>query len=406
MHNLRILLVMLALFLIGGHASAQDAVVVGGDTYISGTNASLNAAAGRDAFLSGFAVDVTQRVEKDVGAAGFDVDVRTPVGGDAYLSGFSIDIDGAITEDLTAAGFNIQVRKSATIGGNARLAAGTVTVDGPIAGSLVATAGTLALNAPIGGDARFVVGTMTFGTDAKITGKLTYSAAKQIAIPTSVIDPARVTFQQLTTKEGVDKARDAVKETVPFVWWTIGGAVFTFAITIAFLVALAAALLAFMPERMERLRLEAMRTPVKVTALGVLGLSVLIGLIPVSAMTLIGIPLIPFAILAAIVFWVLGYIIGAYALTTRMLEAFRDSSSSMGARLLALATGFIVLALLNFIPVLGWLINIAVVFLGLGSIVLRAIRTIAHEETVPAVIASAEPAQSPPPVPSVRRSRK
>ncbi len=216
----------------------------------------------------------------------------------------------------------------------------------------------------------------------KIIGNLTYSAAKPITIPASVIDPARVTFEQLTTQNGATTARETIKESVPTIWWSLTGALVAFALSIAFLAALAAALLAFMPERMEALKTEALKAPVKTTALGVLGLSTSIGLIPVGAMTLIGIPLIPFALLAAIVFWVLGYIIGTYALTTRLFEGYRAAPATMGSRLFGLVLGFIILALLNFIPVVGWLINLGVVFLGLGSIVMRAARSIVHSEPV------------------------
>ncbi len=390
-----------------GSAQSQDATVIGGDTYVSGANAALTVPAGRDAFLTGFAVDVSQKVQNDVSAAAFDVDVSAAVGGDAYLGGFSIDVDQPIAEDLTAAGFNIRVGPNAAISGNARLAGGTVTVDGPIAGSLVATAGTLMINGPIAGDAKLVVGNLTFGSNAKIIGKLTYSAAKPITIPASVTDPARVTFEQLTTQNGATTARETIRESVPTIWWSLTGALIAFALSVAFLAALAAALLAFMPERLEALKTEALKAPVKTTALGVLGLSMSIGLIPVGAMTLIGIPLIPFALLAAIVFWVLGYIIGTYALTTRLIDGFRPSQLSMSSKVLGLVLGFIILALLNFIPVIGWLINLVVVFLGLGSIVMRAARSIARDEPViTATALTIEPVAIKSRVPSTTRGRK
>jgi hypothetical protein len=35
--------------------------------------------------------------------------------------------------------------------------------------------------------------------------------------------------------------------------------------------------------------------------------------------------------------------------------------------------------MLNFIPIIGWLINLALVFLGLGSIVLAGARNVTHQ---------------------------
>jgi hypothetical protein len=127
-----------------------------------------------------------------------------------------------------------------------------------------------------------------------------------------------------------------------------------------------------------------MEAPVKSMTLGLLGFSASIGLVPVSAMTLIGIPLIPIAILIAIAFWVIGYIVGIYALAVRVTGAFRDVPTSTGGRLLLLILAIIASILLNFIPVIGWLINLALVFLGLGAIVLGGARAISHQKPVAA----------------------
>jgi hypothetical protein len=124
---------------------------------------------------------------------------------------------------------------------------------------------------------------------------------------------------------------------------------------------------------------DAIASPVKSISLGILGLSASIGLVPVSAMTLIGIPLVPIAFLLAFVFWIIGYLIGVFAISVRLTGAFRDVPSSAGGKLLLLTLGFIAAITLNFIPIIGWLINLALVFLGLGSIVLAGARNVTHQ---------------------------
>jgi hypothetical protein len=181
---------------------------------------------------------------------------------------------------------------------------------------------------------------------------------------------------------------------------------FTFLI-IGFLVAIAAVLFAFAPRKMGVWTSESIASPVKSMTLGVLGLSASIGLIPVSAMTLIGIPLIPIAILVSVAIWIIGYIVGTYALAARITSAFREVPKSTGGRLLLLALAIVVATLLNFIPVIGWLINLALVFLGLGAMVLNSARAITHQDTIVPTLAIPESRiQSPAPPQRVSRGKK
>ena len=104
---------------------------------------------------------------------------------------------------------------------------------------------------------------------------------------------------------------------------------------------------------------------------GILGLSTLVGLIPVTAITVIGLPLVPFVILALILLWMLGYLTGVYTMGMALLEGTGVVSEGpgLGKRFLGLALGLVIATLLNFIQVLGGMINLAVGFLGVGAIV-------------------------------------
>jgi hypothetical protein len=356
-------------------AFSENRMVLGGDAYVSGSNVTLSDPSPRDALLSGFTVNVSGKVEKDVTAAGFNVDIDAPVGSDVYAAGFSVDVTQPVNEDLSAAGFNIHVGSQATIGGNARLAAGTVVIDAPVSGSLVAAGGSLTVNGVVSGDARLTSNNLSFGKDAKINGVLTYYAKEPITIPASVITADRVRFEKLEVANAVNAVSETMRPDMPRFWPAIvSGIISAFALTIAFLVAFAAILFAFAPNQMELLKEEALKSPVKTIVLGVLGLSMTVGLVPVGAMTLIGIPLIPIAMLAAFVFWVVGYIIGAYAFVWRIVSAFRTPPTTNPGRLFALTLGFIAIAALNFIPIIGWLFNLGIVFLGLGAVIFQAAR--------------------------------
>jgi hypothetical protein len=383
-----------------------DQLTVGNDIYLSGSSAVLSEPSSRDAFVSGFNVDIKARVEKDVHAAGFNVNFDAPIGSDAYAAGFSVQIAQPVGGDLTASAFNISVSQSAALSGNVRLAARSITLDGAIGGSLIAAAGDLTMNDVVSSDAVLTVGTLKFGTNAKINGKLKYYAQEPITIPASVITADRVQFEKLTVSNAAETIRENTSRGMSNMWPSFVSVIAGVVLLIGFLVAMGAVILAFAPRWMEDLKNEALHSPIRITALGMLGLSLVIGLVPVSGMTLIGIPLIPVAMLAAMGLWILGYVGGAYAIGARFGWASNSGSSSMGSKVAVLATTIVILSLLNFIPIIGWLVNLAVLFLGLGAILMQMARYITREEPHIAIAATVDPVVVPAPTPApTRRSR-
>lgn len=150
-------------------------------------------------------------------------------------------------------------------------------------------------------------------------------------------------------------------------WPSSVGAFFASLLGLVFLAAVAAAFLALMPGQVERLRTEAIARPWSGVAFGALGLATLIGLVPVAGMTVIGVPLIPLLLVGLVIVWLLAWMTGAYALGWRIAGAFQALDDALLTRLIVVVGGAVVLALVNFIPVLGWMINLAVTFLGFGA---------------------------------------
>ncbi len=360
MRRLSAFLIIFALA--GGFAAAEEVerAVLGGDTFVAGGDASLDTPANRDAFLSGFSVEADAAIAEDAHLSGFNVEVSGPVGGDLYAAGFSVEVDADVGGDLTAAGFKIKIDDNADIAGNARLAARTITFEPTLAGSLIAAAQTLTLNGTVTGDVDFSGAGLEFGDGATIAGTLTYRTPEQIDIPASVIAAERVQYKTLKLPD----AAKAMERRFPSAWGIFFGSV----MVLAFLVIVAALCLAFAPDRVERLRAATMRRPWIAILFGFLGLAMLIGLVPVSAITLVGIPLVPVVLLAIVVVWILGYLLGVYALAFRVITAFRELPDTLAARIIVVVIGLIAVAILNFIPVIGWMINLVILFLGLGAL--------------------------------------
>ncbi len=340
----------------------------GGDTFLAGEAVTETLAATGDVFAAGTVVTTSGTTSGDTHVAGYDVDIRTQTGGDVYAAGSSVSIDAPVGDDITAAGFSVRSTDAAVTQGNVRFFGRTLTIEGPVAGALTAFGGTVHLNAPVSGDAWIAAETLTFGPEARIDGSLTLSADEGVTVPARVIAPERITREAWDTREmyrEFDRSWDSVELPLLPVWLSLFSA---FLISTIFLLLLAAIFLTFMPERVEKMRRRVTRQPLQTFLLGVIGLSALFGMVPVTALTVIGLPFVPFALLLIIVAWTLGYLLAAYAVARRLWVAFDGSDEpSTVMKLVIIALAIVVVAVLNFIPFVGWVVNYTLVLLGVGA---------------------------------------
>jgi hypothetical protein len=338
------------------------------DVLLFGTGNSVQLDAPRDLLAAGSTLILDGTVAQDAHVVGFDVDVGAATGGDLYGFGFSIGVRGPVSGDLTASGMSLHTSTDAVVSGNARLAGRTVIIDGPILGALAAAGAEVILNAEISGDVLVTAETITFGPKAKIGGILTYSTPEKMEIPERVIAADRVRFKVYEQTEMMRQTRDMWRD-----WdYSVTPSFFTlfsgFLVTLGFFVVIGALFLALLPRQVHRLQQSIDARPGRSLLTGVIGLSMLFGLVPISALTIVGIPLVPIVLIATVAVWTLGYVLGAYALAMRVMRAFGAATDpTMPVRLFALVIGVTLVALMNFIPVLGWMANFALVLAGIGA---------------------------------------
>ncbi|MEX0369168.1 MAG: hypothetical protein AB3N09_00955 [Tateyamaria sp.] len=338
----------------------------GGDTFIASGAVSHTLDASGDAFAAGRSTTVLGQVDGDFHAAGFDVVVDLDVGQDAYAAGATVTVKGTVAEDLTAAGFTLRTERGSRVAGNARLAAATVVIDGPVDGALSVTGRDVLLNAPIAGDARIVAQSLRFGPHAVVAGRLTYATETPLDVPARVAPAGRVTFEPLTAK-GLRRAWEGVGDMPAFP--TFASVFFGFVITLLFYVLLGAIALGFAPKKVSWLRKSIAAAPGRTALQGVVGLSILLGSIPVMGLTIVGIPFVPIAVLAMIAVWTVAYALGAYAVAMRLwIGLGGETDPAIPTRLAVFAGAIVAVALLNFIPFVGWVANYTLVLLGVGAL--------------------------------------
>jgi hypothetical protein len=341
---------------------------IANDLFLFGSGNSVQLDAPRDLLAAGSTVVLEGAVAQDTQAVGFDVDVGAATGADLYAMGFTVSLRGPVLGDVTASGMSVRTSKTAVVSGNARLAGSTVIIDGPISGGLAAAAAEVILNAPVSGDVLITAEKITFGPDARIGGSLTYSMPAKMDIPERVIGADRVKFEVYQQPEMIRGAhqmwRDWDYPGMPTFMSLFSG----FLVTLGFFFVVGAVFLTLMPKPVQRLQRSIDARPGMSLLTGVIGLSILFGLAPITALTVVGLPLVPIVLLATVGVWTLGYVLGAYALAMRVMRSLGAAEDpSIMLRLLALIVGITLVALLNFIPFLGWMANFALVLAGIGA---------------------------------------
>lgn len=341
---------------------------IGGDTYVSGSSIVEAFDTPRDAFVAGNSAVTRGTVQGDLHVIGFDTSVDAVIGSDLYALGATVVVRGSIAEDLSVAGYSVRTEPTAETRGNARLLGGSLVIEGPVAGALSAVGRDVVLNAAIAGDASITAKTLTFGPDARVDGTLHYRSESRIEVPAHVAPPERISYQELPEFEGWQDWDDGYGFNEMPALPTFASIFFAFVVSVLFFILLGALALGFMPQRVEKLRDTISAAPGKTLLLGVLGLSILFGMVPITGMTIVGLPFVPIVVLSVILAWTLGYALGAYAVAMRLWAGFGGSEApGVMARLLAFAGVIVAIALLNFIPFVGWVANYTLVLLGIGA---------------------------------------
>lgn len=336
---------------------------------------------GGDRFVAGQTVSSGTGTSGDVFAAGYDVSLGSPVGGNAHLAGFNVSAGADITGSLYAIGYSVTVKapiggnvtafgkdvtlgSAATIAGNVRLGGASVTVSAPVTGAALISAETLSLDAVVTGDFAFTGRSISFGPNARILGTVRIAAPEAITVPESVASADRVSFIKVDAPEvSRQTAETAIAAShgvgnglwAPVGWWV--------ALIVIGLIAIAAA-----PRFTRSIETVSTTRFWPTLGLGLIALCTLVGLVPVLAITLVGLLLVPFALLFDAIVIIGAYIAGAYLATRRLSQSFIKVESNW-ARLLVLIIAVIVAGLLGHVPVLGWIVGPALTLYGLGILV-------------------------------------
>jgi len=337
--------------------------VFGGDRYLAGTTVMAAEPTDGDLFAAGERITVAAPVGGSTHIAGRRLRIEAPIGGALYAVGYAVRVDAPVAGAATLAGAEVMI--SDQIGGNLRASGREVSVEAPVMGSAILAGAEVVLSGAISGDAAIAAETILFEDGASVAGQLRLYVddPDAFAVPASVAAAERIEI--LDANEFEREYGDT--------WDGYGPSFLSrlarFVIGVVVVAVIALLVVLAMPVRMAEMRQQAWAHPWRSLWSGILGLSTIIGFGVVAALTVIGIPLLPAALLVGAVAGLGGYILGTYFLGGALWQVVAQAPpQALMQKTMIAALGALVAALIGLIPYLGWLFMLALALAGLGVI--------------------------------------
>lgn len=304
---------------------------------------------GNDFFSAARFLMLKGSVNDDAILAAQQIIIDGEVGDLLMGAGETIIVNGVIKGDIYLAAREIQITKSARIEGNAALAGPTITIDGAeVNGWLRAAGDELRLNGTVGQFSDLYSNDVTFGEDYQAALGTTISSEETIYRENLGVIPPDLT---LTVKE------DPV--------------VFTILIKVGFYLSLVITgmilLRVFQKPAIDihRFATEKFWKNTGVGLITFIGMPIAIFLLMLPVLTM------PLSILLLVVYLLAlfaGYLLVALTLGVMGILYFKKEEAQTSTYYWGLALGMIIIAILTNLPFIGFILNVILLFFGLGSL--------------------------------------
>ncbi len=371
----KLLLVFLLLFLLVGFpitafakgSSREERIVtlnkdqtINHDYFAAGDQVTINGTVNGDAYIAGGKVDINGTVNGDLLVAGGQVTVRGNISQNIRGVGGNITVLGSVGRNITLAGGNLILEPNAKITGNAVIAGGNIDVLSQV-NDLTIVGGNAQVSSPVKGNLTAGIGSLTIADGASVKGDVNYWSENKAKIANNATISGQTSFHQ--TKE-ISKARESSAKAVGI----LAGLGIFFTIT-SFIAALliGALILYFLPIYSVKTSTLILTQPGTALLVG-LGVVIFTPILAIILMiTLIGFPIALITLFAYAVTIYLSKIFAAMAIGAYVSKTGKFKTSPFWTFTLGLALYYV----LGFIPIVGWLLKLLVLFAGVGAFVIQ-----------------------------------
>lgn len=340
----------------GDEYSLGKSEMVSDNLYVGSGNVAVTGIVTGDLLVGGGNILVSGAVEKDVLLAGGNINLTGEVRDDARLIGGQIIIGNNVAGDLVAAGGTVQLLPDATVGKDVLLAGGRVISDGAVEGNLQIAGGEIVINGKVMGDVLiFGSQSVVIGKNAVIDGNLKYNSPAKANVADGAVIKGKIEFRELPAREREIKSALA------------GFLGFVGIVKLLSAVVLVSLLVIFFKSQMTGLSRNAMDNFGKELTRGL----VLFIVTPVVSVILFatflgaavgGVLLLSYILLVVLAMFVDAIILGSW-IAKVLLKKQEIEVSWLNASL-----GVFLLAIVSFIPILGWLFAFVFFLVALGTL--------------------------------------
>jgi cytoskeletal protein CcmA (bactofilin family) len=387
--------------------------VVEDDLYLAGEVIVVDGTIKGDLIAAGQTIIINGTVEGDLLAAGRDVIINGTVRDDARIFGaaFLIGENAVIGDDLVGGGGSLETRSGSKIGGDLVMGCGQALLAGDVTGKAWIGSSAIELRGAIGGDAVFALGrienenqrmgpmifdpeqTITvpslmtglkFGPDARIDGKLEYITNRDLNVPESVAAGGFVRTEPIYSEDELREIRQASRTPVE---QALSAGIDVIR-SMASLILVGLLMLWIFPSLLVNMSATIQRKPLPSLGWGVVAYAtfffsllvilflMIVGGILLGALTLGGLSA---SVIVSGLLAIFGISVGFVLFTTFVTKL---AISLLAGKLILeklnpqlaehkfwpLALGIILFAVLQALPIVGILVQIATVLLGLGAL--------------------------------------
>ncbi len=331
---------------------------VSGNLYAAGSDISIVGAVIGDLFAAGGNIFLSGPVGADLAAAGGTLNIiGGNVAGDVRVAGGTVTIVNATGGEMLVAGGQVSIMSGATIAKDVKIAGGNVNFSGSTDGGLVIRGDQVYINGEVEHDLSVKARDVKIGPKAVIKGNFDYSAPNEAVIETGAKISGVTSFHKVDVSSG----KEAKAVTAFFGFITLVMIAKAGMLIIASLVALYLG-----RGHVKSILKTASSNFFREMGRGFVVLFIVPIAIIISFVTVVGIPLGAIALLFYLAF------VGIAAVTGGLLFAqlairyvFKKENYELNWWVVILSV--LALGIIGMIPVIGWIINAAIVLATLGA---------------------------------------
>lgn len=353
--------------------------VLEGDLTVSAKTIIIEGTINGDLTAAGQSIQIKGTVTEDVMLAAYEVSISGEVRDDARIAGMAVEITGSVGDDLYSLGGGAQfapaglfgatkvtpgltIGDSATVSGDALLAAADVDVRGSVAGDLYAAGAKVLIEGTVGSNANIAGQSLQLAENAKVTGSLAYSGPAEPEIPDGTV--GKFTFNK------VDLSPSKPSRAASIVTWVFGAIAAGIGFILACLIVKYAA-----PQTVIRPASVIAASPVRAGLWGLL-IVALFTFVPVASCLLVVLSAFQGIDMAVgFVMLVAGCVIAAWNLSPLITGLWvgrlaMGKTGDANVDLTTLVAGVLLVALLARLPFIGVVVSLVSMFLAIGAVCL------------------------------------